>query len=45
VEHYPRAFMRLYYLEQGTLNDPDAMLLAWAALLRLLERVAPGYRD
>ena len=45
MEQYPRAFMRLYYLEQGALNVPDAMQLAWAALLRLLERVAPGYRD
>jgi ribulose-5-phosphate 4-epimerase/fuculose-1-phosphate aldolase len=32
-------------LEEGELSDPDAMQLAWAALLRLLERVAPGYRD
>ncbi len=32
-------------LEEGELNDPDAMQLAWAALLRLLERVAPDYRD
>lgn len=32
-------------LDEGELSDPDAMQLAWAALLRLLERVAPGYRD
>jgi ribulose-5-phosphate 4-epimerase/fuculose-1-phosphate aldolase len=32
-------------LEEGELSDPDAMQLAWAAMLRLLERVAPGYRD
>jgi ribulose-5-phosphate 4-epimerase/fuculose-1-phosphate aldolase len=32
-------------LEEGELNDPDAMQLAWAALLRMLDRVAPGYRD
>jgi ribulose-5-phosphate 4-epimerase/fuculose-1-phosphate aldolase len=32
-------------LEDGELSDPDAMQLAWAALLRLLDRVAPGYRD
>jgi hypothetical protein len=27
------------------LSDPDAVALAWGALLRMLERVAPGYRD
>jgi hypothetical protein len=27
------------------LDDPDGMQLAWAALLRLLDRVAPNYRD
>ena len=32
-------------LEDGELSDPDAMQLAWAALLRMLDRVAPGYRD
>lgn len=32
-------------LQEGELSDPDAMQLAWAALLRLLERIAPGYRD
>jgi ribulose-5-phosphate 4-epimerase/fuculose-1-phosphate aldolase len=32
-------------LKEGELSDPDGMQLAWAALLRLLERVAPGYRD
>jgi ribulose-5-phosphate 4-epimerase/fuculose-1-phosphate aldolase len=32
-------------LEEGQLSDPDGMQLAWAALLRLLDRVAPGYRD
>ena len=32
-------------LEDGQLSDPDAMQLAWAAMLRLLERIAPGYRD
>ncbi|MDX9663441.1 class II aldolase/adducin family protein [Pseudomonas sp. P5_152] len=32
-------------LEEGQLSDPDAMQLAWAAMLRLLERIAPGYRD
>jgi ribulose-5-phosphate 4-epimerase/fuculose-1-phosphate aldolase len=32
-------------LEEEQLADPDAMQLAWAALLRMLERVAPGYRD
>ncbi|WP_431482809.1 class II aldolase/adducin family protein [Pseudomonas solani] len=30
---------------EGELTDPDAMDLAWQALLRLLERVAPDYRD
>ena len=29
----------------GDYGDPEAMSLAWAALLRLLERVAPGYED
>jgi ribulose-5-phosphate 4-epimerase/fuculose-1-phosphate aldolase len=32
-------------LQEGQLADPDAMQLAWAALLRLLDKVAPGYRD
>lgn len=32
-------------LQEGELNDPGAMQLAWAALLRLLNRVAPNYRD
>jgi ribulose-5-phosphate 4-epimerase/fuculose-1-phosphate aldolase len=32
-------------LDEGELSDPDAMQLAWAALLRMLDRVAPGYRD
>jgi len=31
-------------LKQGELADPDALQLAWAALLRMLERVAPDYR-
>lgn len=29
----------------GDYGDPEAMGLAWAALLRLLDRVAPGYAD
>ncbi len=29
----------------GDYGDPEAMHLAWSALLRLLERVAPGYQD
>ncbi|MNG84702.1 Decarboxylase NovR [compost metagenome] len=32
-------------LKQGELSDPDAVRLAWGALLRLLEKVAPGYRE
>lgn len=32
-------------LKQGELADPDALPLAWAALLRMLEKVAPGYRS
>ena len=32
-------------LAEGELNDPDALDLAWKALLRLLNRVAPDYRD
>ncbi|UVL22032.1 class II aldolase/adducin family protein [Pseudomonas donghuensis] len=32
-------------LKEGELSDPDGMQLAWSALLRLLDRVAPGYRD
>jgi len=32
-------------LKAGELSDPDGMQLAWAALLRLLDRVAPDYRD
>ncbi|MBP2262924.1 ribulose-5-phosphate 4-epimerase/fuculose-1-phosphate aldolase [Pseudomonas sp. BP8] len=31
--------------KQGQLTDPDALQLAWAALLRLLDKVAPDYRD
>ncbi|WP_238067622.1 MULTISPECIES: class II aldolase/adducin family protein [Pseudomonas] len=31
-------------LKQGELADADALQLAWAALLRMLERVAPDYR-
>ncbi|MFT8231221.1 class II aldolase/adducin family protein [Pseudomonas guariconensis] len=32
-------------LKAGELSDPDGNALAWQALLRLLERVAPDYRD
>ena len=32
-------------LADGELSDPDANELAWQALLRLLDRVAPDYRD
>jgi len=32
-------------LEEGELVDLDAMQLAWAALLRLLDRVSPGFRE
>ncbi|WP_442113977.1 class II aldolase/adducin family protein [Pseudomonas sp. NUPR-001] len=32
-------------LKEGELSDPDGMQLAWAALLRLVQRVAPDYRD
>jgi len=32
-------------LKQGELADPDALQLAWAALLRMLEKTAPGFRD
>jgi ribulose-5-phosphate 4-epimerase/fuculose-1-phosphate aldolase len=32
-------------LAEGELSDPDGLALAWAALLRLLDRVSPGYRD
>lgn len=32
-------------LKAGELSDPDGMQLAWAALLRLLDRMAPDYRD
>ena len=32
-------------LAEGELNDPDALDLAWKALLRLLDRMAPDYRD
>jgi len=32
-------------LQEGQFNDPDGMQLAWSALLRMLDRVAPGYRD
>lgn len=32
-------------LADGELSDPDANELAWQALLRLLDRLAPDYRD
>ncbi|MET3053973.1 class II aldolase/adducin family protein [Pseudomonas alkylphenolica] len=32
-------------LKEGELSDPNGMQLAWAALLRLVQRVAPDYRD
>ncbi len=32
-------------LKEGELTDSGAMQLAWKALLRMLERVAPDYRD
>jgi ribulose-5-phosphate 4-epimerase/fuculose-1-phosphate aldolase len=32
-------------VKQGELADPDALQLAWAALLRMLEKTAPGFRD
>ncbi|WP_313395670.1 class II aldolase/adducin family protein [Pseudomonas sp.] len=32
-------------LKQGELTDPDALQLAWAALLRMLDRTAPDYRN
>ncbi|MGH8437783.1 MAG: class II aldolase/adducin family protein [Pseudomonas sp.] len=32
-------------LKEGELTDTGAMQLAWTALLRMLERVAPDYRD
>ena len=32
-------------LGEGELSDPDALDLAWKALLRLLGRIAPDYRD
>ncbi|RJG13208.1 class II aldolase/adducin family protein [Pseudomonas cavernicola] len=32
-------------LVEGELSDPDGPQLAWAALLRLLDRVAPDYRN
>ena len=32
-------------LGDSELSDPDALDLAWKALLRLLDRVAPDYRD
>ncbi|KAF1054179.1 MAG: Decarboxylase NovR [Stenotrophomonas maltophilia] len=32
-------------LAEGEFDDPDANDLSWAALMRLLDRVAPGYKD
>lgn len=32
-------------LAEGELADPDGATLAWAALLRMLDRLVPGYRD
>ncbi|MBD9501497.1 class II aldolase/adducin family protein [Pseudomonas sp. BGr12] len=32
-------------LAEGELSDPDGYDLAWSALLRMLDRVSPGYRD
>jgi ribulose-5-phosphate 4-epimerase/fuculose-1-phosphate aldolase len=31
-------------VDEGELSDPDAVIFAWAALLRLLDRVAPDYK-
>lgn len=31
-------------LAEGELSDPDANRMAWAALLRLVERIAPDYK-
>jgi len=31
--------------KEGELKDPDAVSMAWAALLRLLDRIAPDYKD
>lgn len=45
-EHTERQFNQPQRpLAEGELSDPDALDLAWKALLRLLDRVAPGYRD
>ena len=45
-EHTERQFNQPQRpLGAGELSDPDALDLAWKALLRLLDRVAPGYRD
>ncbi len=45
-EHTERQFNQPQRpLAEGELSDPDALDLAWKALLRLLDRVTPGYRD
>jgi len=45
-EHTERQFNQPQRpLAAGELSDSDALDLAWKALLRLLDRVAPGYRD
>lgn len=45
-EHTQRQFNEpARSLADGELSDPDANELAWQALLRLLDRVAPDYRD
>lgn len=44
--HTERQFNEpLRELKEGELTDPDATNLAWKALLRMLDRVAPDYRN
>jgi hypothetical protein len=43
--HTERQFNEPQRELKGELSDPDAATLAWKALLRMLDRLAPDYRN
>ncbi|HVO00595.1 MAG TPA: class II aldolase/adducin family protein, partial [Candidatus Cybelea sp.] len=44
-EHTERQFNAPYTPASDTLGDPEGYNLAWSALLRLLDRIDPSYKD
>jgi ribulose-5-phosphate 4-epimerase/fuculose-1-phosphate aldolase len=44
-EHAERQFSAPYTPSSDTLGDPDGYNLAWTAMLRLLDRIDPSYKD